>query len=72
MYNNEYNNTHGIIDLMLEYDNEIKIIDYKLNNINDSEYLNQLEGYKKYIEEKTKKKVNIYLYSILKGELKEL
>ena len=71
-HNNEYNNTHGIIDLMLEYDDEVKIIDYKLNNINDDEYLLQLSGYKKYIEDKTKKNVNIYLYSILKGELKEL
>ena len=72
VYNNEYNNTHGIIDLMLEYDNEVKIIDYKLSNINDEEYSLQLNGYKKYIEEKTKKQVKIYLYSILMGELKEL
>ena len=34
-------------------------------NIKDNEYLKQLNGYKKYIEEKTKKKVSIYLYSIL-------
>ena len=41
---------HGIIDLMLEYDNNIKIIDYKLKNINDNAYLKQLNGYKNYIE----------------------
>ena len=32
---------HGIIDLMLEYKDHIKIIDYKLKNIDDKEYLKQ-------------------------------
>jgi ATP-dependent exoDNAse (exonuclease V) beta subunit len=66
------NNSHGIIDLMLEYDKDIIIVDYKLKNILDSEYVNQLNGYKKYIETKTNKCVKIYLYSIINGELKEL
>ena len=72
VYNEDCNNTHGVIDLMLEYENEIKIIDYKLSNIMDEEYKVQLNGYKKYIKTKTKKEVNIYLYSIINGELKEL
>ena len=42
----------------------------KLKNIDDEEYLNQLEGYKNYIYNKTKKEVNIYLYSILDNDLK--
>ena len=41
---------HGIIDLMLEYSDNIKIIDSKLKNISDNEYLKQLNGYKTYIE----------------------
>jgi len=40
---------HGIIDLLLEYDDEFKIVDYKLKNIDDEAYLNQLNGYKDYI-----------------------
>ncbi len=64
--------SHGIIDLILEYEKEITIIDYKLKNIKDNEYLKQLNGYKKYIEEKTKKKVSIYLYSILDDNLEKL
>ena len=67
-----YETAHGIIDLMLEYEDHIKIIDYKLNDISDSAYLEQLKGYKKYIETKTSKCVKIYLYSIINGELKEL
>ena len=67
-----YDNSQGIIDLMLEYTDHIKIIDYKLNDISDPAYIKQLEGYKKYIETKTNKCVKIYLYSIINGELKEL
>jgi len=63
---------HGIIDLMLEYDNYIDIIDYKLKEINDDNYHKQLKGYKKYIEIKTKKTVNIYLYSIIDGTIQRL
>ena len=57
---------------MLEYDDHIDIIDYKLKDINDSAYIKQLNGYKKYIMNKTNKKVNIYLYSLLDECLKSL
>ena len=63
---------HGIIDLMLEYDNYIKIIDYKLKNINDSAYLKQLNGYKNYIENIFNKDPSIYLYSILDNTLEKV
>ena len=35
---------------MVEYDNHINIIDYKLKNIDDENYIKQLQGYKEYIE----------------------
>ena len=41
------------------------IIDYKLKNIDDLNYDKQLNGYRKYIEDKTNKKTECYLYSIL-------
>jgi len=63
---------HGIIDLILEYDDHVDIIDYKLKNIEDPEYIKQLTGYKNYIEKKTNKKTNIYLYSILKNTIKQI
>ena len=62
----------GIIDLMLEYETHIDIIDYKTKNIDDESYINQLNGYKKYIESISNKSVNIYLYSILDDVLKDL
>jgi ATP-dependent exoDNAse (exonuclease V) beta subunit len=68
----EYKNINGSIDLMLEYDDKIDIIDYKLKNIEDEAYNEQLNGYKEYIERKTGKTVNIYLYSIFDKKYKEL
>ena len=63
---------YGVIDLMIEYEKSISIIDYKLKNIADENYLKQLEGYRSYIKKKTNKDVSIYLYSIMDGVLKEL
>ena len=71
-YEKEDETKHGIIDLMIEYDDHIKIIDYKLSNIDDKNYIKQLNGYKEYIEKYKDKKVKLYLYSILKEELKEI
>ncbi|MFA6752713.1 MAG: hypothetical protein WCR93_00365 [Bacilli bacterium] len=48
------------------------ILSIKLKNINDDAYKQQLEGYKNYIEKKTNKKTNIYLYSILDKELVQI
>lgn len=63
---------HGIIDLMLVYDDNIKIIDYKLKNISDEAYLKQLNGYKQYIEKIFNKSTSIYLYSIIDNTLEKL
>lgn len=60
---------HGIIDLILEYEDHIKIIDYKLKNVDDPNYLNQLKSYKDYISTITTKKIDIYLYSIIEEKL---
>ena len=72
MYSKENEIYHGIIDLMFEYEEYIDIIDYKLKDIEDKNYLNQLNGYKEYIENKTNKKVNIYLYSIINNDLRKI
>ncbi len=63
---------HGIIDLILEYETHIDIIDYKLKNIDDEEYLKQLNTYKTYLFLKTNKNINIYLYSLINNTLKML
>ncbi len=63
---------HGFIDLLLEYDSEYKIVDYKLKNTQDSAYIKQLAGYKNYIQTLTKKDVSVYLYSILNESLEKI
>ena len=63
---------HGIIDLMIEYHDHIDIIDYKLKNIEDEAYDQQLKGYQEYIEKISHKKVYIYLYSILDEKYRQI
>ena len=63
---------HGIIDLMLVYDDYIDIIDYKTKNIDDPSYLKQLKIYKNYISRIFNKKVYLYLYSILTSDIKSI
>lgn len=65
-------NKTGIIDLMLEFDDYIDIIDYKLKDTSSEAYLLQLSGYKEYISRLTNKKVNIYLYSLIEGKIVKL
>ncbi|MBP3635515.1 MAG: UvrD-helicase domain-containing protein [Bacilli bacterium] len=72
MYKKDNISYHGIIDLMLVYDDRVDIIDYKLKNIDDEKYISQLNGYRNYIKNKTGKEVVIYLYSIMDDELKAL
>ena len=65
-------NYHGFIDLMMEYNDYINIVDYKLKHVEDEAYINQLNGYKDYIETKTDKRVYLYLYSILDKKVLKL
>lgn len=67
--NQEY---HGIMDLMMVNKEDITIIDYKLNHIDDEHYIDQLHGYKDYLKTKTNKPIHTYLYSILNNEIKEV
>ena len=57
---------------MLEYTDHIEIIDYKLSDITDVNYISQLNGYKDYISSITKKSVNVYLYSIINEKMSSL
>ena len=72
IYEEDNTTYHGIIDLMLVYKDNIKIIDYKLKNISDEAYLKQLNGYKDYIEKRFNKPTNIYLYSVTNNTLEKI
>ena len=72
IYNIDNISYHGIIDLLLDYSDHIDIVDYKLKNISDEKYLEQLNGYKEYIESISDKKVNLYLYSIIDSKIEKV
>ena len=64
--------TRGIIDLMLVYDDHIDIIDYKTKNIDDLEYDNQVKIYRDYISKISSLPIRLYLYSIIDGTYREI
>ena len=72
IYEDDGKEMHGIIDLLILDDSGYSIVDYKLNDVTDEAYLNQLYGYQKYIKSLTDKNVDIYLYSIMQGKLVKL
>ncbi len=72
IYEEDKTEYHGKIDLLLTYEDHIDIIDYKLYDIKDDAYIKQLNGYKKYIESISQKKVYTYLYSIISSKIKEV
>ena len=63
---------HGVIDLLLEYEDHFDIFDYKTSNTESPEYILQLQGYKDFIENKYHKKTYIYLYSILNDTIEKI
>ena len=63
---------HGIIDLLIETDDSLILVDYKLKNISDPSYDKQLNGYRKYLEKVSKKKVSMYLYSIMDQKFRKV
>ena len=65
-------NTHGIMDLVIEKSDKMIIIDYKLKNIDDENYDKQLNGYREFLKKKTKKEVECYLYSIIDEDYRKV
>lgn len=63
---------HGIIDLMLVYDDKIRIVDYKLSNVEDDAYIKQLGLYYQYAKSISTKPIELYLLSILTGTIKRI
>ncbi len=72
IYDKDNATYEGIIDLVLEYPSEVKIIDYKLKNITDAKYQEQLHVYRDYLKTIVNKDIKMYLYSIFDDELKEI
>ena len=66
------NHVNGIIDLLLIYEDRSVIIDYKLKNLDDEAYRQQLAVYKRFIDRSFKRRCECYLLSVLTGEVKKV
>lgn len=63
----EINNVHGVIDCIIKKEDSIIIVDFKLKNISDEAYINQLHIYCDYISQISDKPIKMYLVSIIDG-----
>lgn len=66
------NDIMGIIDLLIEKDDKYIIVDYKLKDIDEDYYIDQVKGYMNYLTSISNKKVEGYLYSILDEKYKRV
>lgn len=63
---------HGIIDLFSIREKDIILVDYKLKNIDDSAYEEQIKTYASFLKKTFNLKVKAYLYALLTSEVKEI
>lgn len=63
---------NGIIDLLVETNDKFIVIDYKLNNIDKAEYIQQVTTYVDYVSSVSTKQVEGYLLSLMSGEVKRV
>ncbi len=68
----EINEVHGIIDCLIIKNDEIIIVDFKLKNLDDEQYIKQLHVYRDYIKSISDKPIRLYLISALTGEEREI
>ncbi len=64
-----YNDNRGIIDLLVESEDKLIVVDYKLSEINKDYYFDQVRGYMNYLKNASNKEVEGYLYSIINGDI---
>ncbi len=64
--------SQGFVDLVLETPSKMIVIDYKLKNIDNPDYDQQVKGYCETLKDLQQKPVEGYLYSILSGQLKHV
>lgn len=62
----------GVIDLIFEDNDSFTVVDYKLRATDKDGYIDQVKGYVKYVEKRTKKTGSGYLYSLIDGTFKRV
>jgi ATP-dependent exoDNAse (exonuclease V) beta subunit len=68
----EATGVNGIIDCLLIKEDEVDIVDFKLKNISDVHYNEQLNIYADYVKKICKLPIKKYLISAITGEVREV
>ena len=68
----EVSGVNGIIDCLIIKDDEIDIVDFKLKNISDFHYDEQLNIYADYVKKISNLPIKKYLISAITGEVREV
>jgi len=68
----EINHVHGVIDLLVIYDDHIDIIDFKLSHVDDDAYEKQLSIYQRYIAQISNLPIHTYVTGIMSGKIKQI
>ena len=71
-YYDEVNGVNGIIDCLIIKEDEVDIVDFKLKNISDVHYNEQLNIYADYVKKICKLPIKKYLISAITGEVREV
>ena len=71
-YYDEVSGVNGIIDCLIIKEDEVDIVDFKLKNISDSHYNEQLNIYADYVKKICKLPIKKYLISAITGEVREV
>lgn len=72
VWNVDSDRRQGKIDLLVQYENRIVIVDFKLKQLSDDAYVQQLQGYHDFVSSKTALPIECYLFAILTGEIKKI
>ena len=68
----ENSGVNGIIDALIVHDDYIDIVDFKLKNIADDKYVEQLHTYRDYVKTISDKPIKMHLIAAITGEVKEI
>lgn len=68
----ETSNLHGVVDCLVIHSDHIDIIDFKLKNISDEDYVMQLKTYRDYVASISTLPIRTFLLSIIDGVYKEI
>ncbi|TVP96948.1 MAG: hypothetical protein EA374_00390 [Acholeplasmatales bacterium] len=62
----------GLIDLLVVFANQAYLVDYKLSDVTQDAYKDQIKGYQKVVQSMLNVPVQCYLFSLIRGTVREI